>query len=200
MTNEGYEGDKGSWKSVRGLYEGVPGAARLRATRDGEPARGRGGRGQSRARSNSAKPYLSACGVHGCASGAPAEVGGVNCAPGGEAWEGGGDEGRVRTAFGRKCARAEGARAYRALLRAVAETAVAATTVAATTVAAASAAMVTMVVVTAVVMLAAVVARAGAGAAGGGGARRRGRRRRRRRWAWRRRRRRRRQSAAAHEA
>ena len=131
--------------------------------------RGRGGRGQSRARSNSAKPYLSACGVHGCASGAPAEVGGVNCAPGGEAWEGGGDEGRVRTAFGRKCARAEGARAYRALLRAVAETAVAATTVAATTVAAASAAMVTMVVVTAVVMLAAVVARAGAGAADGGG-------------------------------
>ena len=111
--------------------------------------RGRGGRGQSRARSNSAKPYLSACGVHGCASGAPAEVGGVNCAPGGEAWEGGGDQGRVRTALGRKCARAEGARAYRALLRAVAETAVAATTVAATTVAAASAAMVTMVVVTA---------------------------------------------------
>ena len=54
-----------------------------------------------------------------------------------EAWEGGGDQGRVRTAFGRKCARAEGARAYRALLRAVAETAVAATTVAATTVAAA---------------------------------------------------------------
>ena len=39
----------------------------------------------------------------------------------GEAWAGGGDQGRVRTAFGRRCACAAGAGAYRALLKVVVE-------------------------------------------------------------------------------
>ena len=43
------------------------------------------GRRRSRARSNGTKPYLSACGVHDGAGGAPAEVGGDNCALGGTA-------------------------------------------------------------------------------------------------------------------
>jgi hypothetical protein len=48
-----------------------------------------GGRGRSRVRSNGAEPYLIACGVHGGAGGATAEVGGENCARGATA------EGRV---------------------------------------------------------------------------------------------------------
>ena len=53
------------------------GEGRMRVAR-----RGRGGRGRSWARSNGIEPHLSACSVYGGAGGAPAEVGGVNCAQG----------------------------------------------------------------------------------------------------------------------
>eukprot|EP00966_Prymnesium_polylepis_P236751 5475463-Prymnesium_polylepis.1 len=64
--------------------------------------RGRGGRGRSRARSNGTKPYLSARGVYGGACGAPAEVGGENCARDGRAGgcEGGGHRTGVRSRLG----------------------------------------------------------------------------------------------------
>ena len=56
------------------------GEGRMRVSR-----RGRGERGRPRARSNGAKPYLSACGMHGSAGRVPTEVGRDNCARGGTA-------------------------------------------------------------------------------------------------------------------
>ena len=96
--------------------------------------RGRGGRGRSRARSNGNEPYLVACGVGGATGGAIAKVGGGNCARGGsakgareavsralqgKAWACGGDQGRVRTALGRRHTHAAGAGVHRALLKVV---------------------------------------------------------------------------------
>ena len=45
----------------------------------------RGGGGGSRARSNGTEPYLIACGMHGGAGCATADVDGINCARGGTA-------------------------------------------------------------------------------------------------------------------
>ena len=91
---------------------------------------------ERRARSNRTEPCLSACGVNGGAGDATAEVGGDDCAQEaqpegaqevvstgwqGEAWACRGDQGRARTALGRRHAHAVGAGAYRALLEVVVE-------------------------------------------------------------------------------
>ena len=94
--------------------------------------RGRGGQGRSWARLNGAQPYVLPYGVSARARRATATVDGENCAQKawpegtreavsrglqGEAWAGEGDQGRARTARGRRCAYAQGAGTHRALLK-----------------------------------------------------------------------------------
>ena len=90
------------------------------------------GRRRSRARSNGDQPYLLAYGVSAGAQRATTPVDGEHCAQKawpegtreavnrglqGEAWAGEGDQGRARTARGRRCAYAQGAGTHRALLK-----------------------------------------------------------------------------------